>query len=272
MINAHKIDRTQTIFGFFYSWKNDLITEHLKTFSAHTRNELAMIKSLIKHGDNIIDIGAHIGTFSIPLARFNGGSGKVFSFEANPGNYALLNRNITENGLDGIIIPAHALVSMHSQKFSMALPADGNSGMYYYLPDSTMPVIEADVINIDSWHTNLVSEVDIKFIKIDVEGAEVLVLRSCQQLIQKYTPIMYIETSVSQLARFNSSIDDIDEILKPCGYHYFRNVGERNSNNDTYKIAKLENINSGGQFFDLLAIHKSDPRYPGSDVIGLEAC
>ena len=75
MSKPNHIENVKTIYGTFNSWKGDLITEQLKQYSAHTRNELAMIKSLIEHGDNILDIGAHIGTFSIPFSQFNGKSG-----------------------------------------------------------------------------------------------------------------------------------------------------------------------------------------------------
>jgi FkbM family methyltransferase len=262
MLNSKKVEKVQTIYGAFHCWENDLITKQLKQYSAHTRNELAMIKSLIQDGDNIIDIGAHIGTFSIPFAKFNGKKGRVFSFEANQDNYELLEKNISENSLEKVIIPDCALVSLGKREFGMVIPNSGNSGMYYFLPDSQHENDDVKVINIDNWHAQLENETEIKLMKVDVEGAEALVLRASEALIKKYKPMLYIEISQEQLERFNDSITDIDEILKMYGYHYFKNIGARNSDNDKFKIARLNNINKGGEFFDLLAIHPSDSRYP----------
>lgn len=262
MSESIDIEKTKTIYGTFFSLRNDLITEQLKAYSAHTRNELAMIRSLVGEGDNIIDIGAHIGTFSIPFAVFNQGKGKVFSFEANPDNYNLLIRNISENHLDKIIIPTHAVVSSEDMtRFDMSLPGGGNSGEYYFLPSTNRLIGEVDVINIDSWHKRM-GEMDIRLIKVDVEGAEESVLLTCQELIGKYKPILYIEICRSHLDRFNSSVGDIEEILGKHGYHYFRNIGPRNSANDNFRIARMNSINEGGPFFDVLAVHPSDDRYP----------
>jgi SAM-dependent methyltransferase len=58
----------KTIFGPIVSFENDLITAQLETFGAHTRNELAMLLRCVEPGDLILDIGAHVGTYTLQLA------------------------------------------------------------------------------------------------------------------------------------------------------------------------------------------------------------
>ncbi len=82
VISPMSIARIDTLYGVFHASEGDLIADQLKRYSAHTRNELSMIRDVIRDGDNIVDIGAHIGTFSIPFARFNTGQRKVDAFEA----------------------------------------------------------------------------------------------------------------------------------------------------------------------------------------------
>lgn len=265
MFKLDKTEKIATIYGHFYSRKGDLITNQLKQYSAHTRNELAMLKSLITDGDNIIDIGAHIGTFSIPLARFNKGRGKIFSFEADLDNYNLLKINICENYMDDVIMPLHAIVSDRKLRFTKLKPCDDNSGMHCFLPESSPSVTDTSdiaVINIDEWCEYNESETKIDLIKIDVEGAEMAALRSCEKIIKRYTPLIYIEISKEALDRFNCTVGEIEEILTSSGYHFFRNTGPRNSDNDLFKIARLNTIADGGDFFDLLAVHPSSDRYP----------
>jgi len=133
------------------------------------------------------------------------------------------------------------------------------------VPDSNQSEInksDINVINIDDWYEHSESETRIDIIKIDVEGAEMAVLRSCELIIKRYNPLLYIEISREALERFNCTINDIERGLKSFGYHFFKNVGPRNSDNDIFKIKRLNKVEEGGNFFDLLAIHPSSHRYP----------
>ena len=91
-------------------------------------------------------------------------------------------------------------------------------------------------------------------IKIDVEGMELEILRSLFPLLKRQCPVLYIEISEEQLGRFGAKIDDIDSLLSELEYSFYRNIGERNSSNDSYELQRLNRVRDGGQFFDLLAI------------------
>lgn len=261
--------KTETLYGTFHSWPQDLITEQLQKYSAHTRNELAMVKSFVRPGDTIVDIGGHIGTFSIPFARFTAPGGRVFSFEANPGNFSLLKKNIECNQLQDVITATHAVVSESRQTFRMALPTNGNSGTYYFLPNTAEGGIEIPSVNVDEWFKENAASAPVQLLKIDVEGAEVSVLRACHDLINRCKPIIYIEINEEALQRFRHGAADIEELLAPHGYHFFRNIGLRNSDNDSFRIARLRSVPDGGDFFDLLAIPAGSDRYPKAYVEGL---
>jgi hypothetical protein len=57
----------QSIFGPMTAFAGDFATRQIEQFGAHTRNEVALLRSFVKAGDLIYDVGAHIGTFAIPL-------------------------------------------------------------------------------------------------------------------------------------------------------------------------------------------------------------
>lgn len=256
--NSLQIEKHETIYGTFYCWAGDLITTQLTKYSAHTRNELAMVRSFIQNGDNILDIGAHIGTFSIPFSLFNGGKGRIFAFEANSDNYELLKKNILENGAENIVFPVKAVVSHEQADFSMKLPENGNSGMYYFSPVAHATDGRNSLsIRMDDWYSENIAGMPVDFIKIDVEGAELSVLRSCENIIRTYHPALYIEINAAALQRFGASCDEIDSLLKQSGYHFFRNTGERNSTNDNFTVAPLDALGQGGEFFDVIALHPS---------------
>ncbi len=258
------------MYGTFHGWKDDLITAQLKTFSAHTRNEIAMVGAFLAPGDCVIDVGAHIGTYAIPFARFTAPGGIVFAFEANPANYALLARNIESNRLGQSVVTTHAVVSDVESGFEMHLQPGANSGMYYFTP-TVASGRELACVHIDSWLDNLPDPARIALVKIDVEGAEMAVLRSCLGTIRRDLPVLYIEVSAPGLERFRSSASDIEELLRELGYEFFRNVGERNSANDQFTIARMESLSEGGPFFDLLAVHPGSRAYNSPALTGAQA-
>lgn len=262
MPNAAPLEKVETIYGTFYSWEGEMITNQLKQYSAHTRNEIAMIKSFIRDGDNIIDIGAHIGTFSIPFARFNEGHGKIFSFEASPENVALLKKNIAANGLDEVVLPVQGVVAQERQHFIKMTPPKARSSVYYYVADPDASETGLASINIDDWHDHHARETPIHFIKIDVEGAEVSALQSCRRLIEKYKPVLYVEVNRKTLPRLGSSPEEIDALLKAWGYHYFRNIGERNSDHDRFTMVRQPVLKAEERVYDIIAVPPSSSRYP----------
>lgn len=249
----------QTMYGSFEGWKDDLITSQLKRFSAHTRNELAMLREFIRPGDCLLDVGAHIGTFAVPFARFVGEAGRVIAFEANPGNFSLLRGNVARNGFGGRVETHHGVVTCRREPCAMHLKQGANSGMYFFTPADPGETGH-DVLHLDEWLDRRADIGRIDLIKIDVEGAEMDVLRSCARHMAAHRPALYIEINVKGLTAFGGSAAEIDQHLRLHGYRLFRNIGERNSAHDGFRIVECPSLEEAGVFFDVLAVHASDER------------
>ena len=56
----------------FWTRQVDFVNQQLREYGGHQRSELGMIRALSREGDVILDVGAHIGTFSVPLAQHVG--------------------------------------------------------------------------------------------------------------------------------------------------------------------------------------------------------
>lgn len=267
MINSNEIETVSTMYGTFNALKGDLITEQLKQYSAHTRNEVAMLASTLSAGETVIDVGAHIGTFSIPMASMVGPSGKVYAFEASLQNYELLKRNIKVNQLSNTVTAYQAVVASASSSFYKEItPNDSNSGMCYFIEDESGNI---RAINLDTWISeNGIQKVDL--VKIDVEGAEVQVLESCRNLLESQRPNLYIEVSQNQLKRFARSKRILEAILLQNGYHFFTNVGDRNSSNDSFKIVRLESLAEIDNLFDVLCIHPNNSAYQKINALAIQ--
>ena len=145
-------------------------------------------------GDTIIDVGAHIGRYTILGAKAAGSAGKVVAIEASPSNYYLLNRNVNLNGLKNVSTINCAAFSSDNARIKLYEP-DVNASIY-----NTMMSARADVHNakyvevIGETLDTIVSKQglpqgDINWIKIDVEGAELEVLKGAKGILSKATNV-----------------------------------------------------------------------------------
>ena len=258
---------SQTIIGPMACFPNDLITDQLLQYGAHTRNDLAMLLSFVDAGDLVYDVGAHIGTFTISLAAAAGPAGSVIAIEAHPASYSKLRQNLGARGLlrdTGPIQAIHALVGEAGGRFA-AHSVAGNSGATYFMPAQdtagTPPMR-----GLDDLHAAFGAGRPVAILKIDVEGMELAVLRTAQTLLSRDRPILYIEISVDQLARHGTTVTDIERLLRLHDYRFFRNTGDRNSLHDGFALRPLATLADGGAFFDLLAIPAGHPRLPRTTV------
>jgi len=243
-------ERIETPYGVFNALADDLITGQLLAFGGHTRNELAMVLDHVAEGDVFVDLGAHIGTFAVPIAQKLGSRGKLLAIEGAPETFRLLERNIGANGLAHRVQTRCVIVGEGDQQKLRRIEVGGNSGAGYYLPDpaGAVAAISARALLCTQGFARF------DFLKIDVEGMEWAVLQDLAPLIQTRRPKLYIEVVASQIARFGATVGAIDAFLRAFGYRFYRNVGERNSSNDHYIKAELSGLEDGGEFFDLLAL------------------
>jgi hypothetical protein len=83
---------------------------------------------------------------------------------------------------------------------------------------------------------------------------ELAVLRSGAALIDVHRPLLYVEVFTDQLARYGTTVADLDPFLTARRYVFFRNGGPRNSTSDDFAISYLPRLADGGPFFDCLAV------------------
>jgi hypothetical protein len=94
----------------------------------------------------------------------------------------------------------------------------------------------------------------VAVIKIDVEGMELAVLRSAERTIGRDRPVLYVEISIAQMARYRITLPEVAAFLTPYDYRCFRNIGDRNSTHDAFELVELGDLHEGGEFYDLLAV------------------
>jgi FkbM family methyltransferase len=239
------------------AFEDDHATRQILAFGAHTRNEVALLTSFVDPGDLIYDVGAHIGTFAIPLAKAAGPAGRLIAIEADPDNFSLLRRNLHRQGFGNRALPVYGIAG-GQDVLHRAQRTTGHTSATWFTPDPAGEAVTS--IQLDNLHLSLGDPRPAAIIKIDVEGMELAVLRSAQQMLARDRPILYIEIALEQMARYGVACGDIEAVLRPLRYRFFRNVGDRNSSHDGFQLAELSELVEGGAFYDVLAIPAASPR------------
>ena len=188
------------------------------------QSELAFVRHLVKPGDHVLDLGAHVGFFTIHLAALVGPAGTVTAFEPFEENAELLERSIRENGFGDRVRLERAAVSHSSGRVPLTFATETlNSGGAFVVTDGRAvaghAVRHVRGVALD----DLALPRPIGFIKMDVEGAEPLVLEGAARLIAADRPVILSELHADQLARVSGRTTDafLSEVRK-LEYRAFR--------------------------------------------------
>ncbi|MDQ6665785.1 MAG: FkbM family methyltransferase [Acidobacteriota bacterium] len=178
----------------------------------------------LSEGSVFLDVGAHIGYFSMKASPRAGKTGKVLAFEPNPETLKLLRDNVRVNNAANVVVLPVACTSRESQLTFWA-SASFNTGM------SSLSRENADITykepprpyqvrgrRID----DIIREMNLErvdAIKIDVEGAEVEVLRGTRETLRRFHPKLVVEVDARQLAAFKTTPEELAFTIKGAGYN-----------------------------------------------------
>ncbi len=189
----------------------------------YEKAETEFISDIIKKDDVCVDIGANFGYYTLLMAS-KAIEGKVYSFEPVPLYFHLLSCNAIINNFNNVILNKWAVSNINGEA-EFFIPSDG---AYASLKDTKrkpqLKKIKVPLVTLDKYiEDNHVNRVD--FIKIDVEGAEKLVLEGASKLLgdnKKRPRLMMIELSACNLKAFDTNIRDILVYMKEkFGYESF---------------------------------------------------
>ena len=161
-----------------------------------------------KEGDTVIDIGAHIGRYTITSSKQVGNTGKVLAIEADPDNFQLLKRNIALNNLKNVLPLNYAVFSTRTRMklYEQSASAKYNSLMLARAA-KTKNYVEVNADTLDSiLKLNEVNQVN--WIKIDVEGAEFEVLKGSTKTLSTDNVSLFIEIhNIDDPSHYHNIID-----------------------------------------------------------------
>jgi FkbM family methyltransferase len=180
-----------------------------------------LLGRLVRPGENVCDIGANAGFYSLALSRIVGQGGNVFAFEPLPQNLRKLRRHLDLNKIDNVIVSPSAL----SDRIGSVAFEIGDSDFTGRISSNARGSLEVPMTTLDQF---LVEQAlaDPAFLKIDVEGAEAKVLLGARELIARSHPTMLIAIHGAEAAHACFSI------LTGAGYDVASLRGRKIDNGD----------------------------------------
>lgn len=208
--------------------------------------ETAFVLDRLSPGDTFVDIGANVGWFTIRGAERVGAKGRVHSFEPRTQTHGLLARSIKDNGFE-------KRCSLHK----VALAAEVAPSRLVWMPETENPggsrLVRDDAEVVDDMAGEDIQMVTLDSIdiqgkvpvmKLDVEGAEAMVLRGAKQFFQTHRPVILTEV-FGQALRHVSKVD-LDEFVAIVG-------------DLDYSVCMLDADGPGSEVTDLAALETPGP-------------
>lgn len=172
LLQGHKV---------YVDMRDNVITQHLLNDGVWEKYETELFKILVKKGMVVVDIGANIGWYTLIAAKLVGKKGKVYAFEPDPDNCALLKKNVQINGYKNVIIEQKAILNRWGT-IRLFLSSSNLGDHRTYDSHDGRKWITVKGITLDEYFRNKPDRIDI--IKLDIQGAEMEALLGMDRIIK----------------------------------------------------------------------------------------
>jgi FkbM family methyltransferase len=200
------------------------------------------LREFVPSGSLVIDVGANVGFFSLRFAEWVGDTGKVISIEPEQRNYAGLVSSLERAGLLARVQALRAVAAAEPGTALLEInplhPADHKLSRDNVGVPVTAVTLDGLVSDRDRLRPALV--------KIDVQGAEMLVLQGMTGILETARPVLFVELYERGLNMFGASVSAVLNLLAGYGYepHWLeRNGPQKASPSDVHaRIARTDYV------------------------------
>lgn len=177
----------------------------------------------LKLGGSFLDVGAHVGYYTLIGARALSDRGRVHALEPVPRSFALLKKNVESNQLENVVLNTAACwstpgeVTLHE---ASAINSGKSSVIVRNANSSPGPAVAQHTVRavtVDQYVAGLEGEA-ISVIKVDVKGCEADVLEGAWKMLDAHQPVGFLEVMPHLLEARNSSASDLVAMLRTRGY------------------------------------------------------
>lgn len=190
--------------------------------SFESKKRILFEKSVVK-GSVVYDVGANVGFYTLLASFLVGDSGKVYAFEPVPENILYLNKHIKLNNASNVVV-IEAAVSDQSGELNFKENVDSTQGSLS--PEGSLVVKSVKLDDLAEKGSISIPQ----YIKIDVEGGEMLVLKGAKNILKRFHPTIFLAT------HGNDIHEECLNFLKLLGYK-IEGIGNQDINKTDEIIA-----------------------------------
>lgn len=183
------------------------------------RAEQSFLRSAIRPGTVVFDVGANIGVYTLMFARLTGPTGKVYAFEPSPRAFERLQHTVSKNNLQQVIVERFAL---GREEAHLPLNVTGDLGFSSFgVPVEGAAISEqhsVSVTTLDAYCSERGIEA-IDLLKMDVEGYELHVLGGAIEMVERRSiREMVIEYNLQAQMNNGFGIPDLVDSIRAHGF------------------------------------------------------
>ena len=213
--DAPKRTARNKLFGYESEWDLSKWADRQAFFLRRWYDLPTQLLTLAVRADTIVDIGANRGDFALSAAAMDPGA-RIIAFEPNPNIAAVLRQDLQRNSIRNVEVRECAL-SDQEDTLTLCVPFlnSGSASFGGFVGDGyevKVPVRIGD---------DELAGVDPGLIKIDVEGFELRALKGLRKTIERAQPIIETELMEDNLARCQTSSEEVTEFMRSLGYQGF---------------------------------------------------
>ena len=229
------------------------VVPHLLVEGIYEKLETELIKNSLKPGMVFVDIGANLGYYTLIASKLVGEQGKVYAIEPDDKNFQLLSKNVSLNNLKNVQLIKKAL---SEQPGEQKLYKDKENYGRHSLAGSNVPVLDTVFTVETDTLDNVLNGVAPSVMKMDVQGAEGLVMKGASKTLKKSPQRMTVEFWPTGLKNMGTDPMELLNIFSNEGFCYYF-INHRNGKLE--KVEKEEIIplcekGKYGDYVDLLVV------------------
>ena len=189
--------------------------------NSYERDVTSLFLSLVKPGMTVIDLGAHIGYYSLLASSLAGPAGTVYAFEPDPRYYSVLTQNLEANGCVNVRTVAEAVSRECGETFMWSEAGAGGSNLFARTGAFPNTRIRVRVTTLDDFLARA-GWPAVDLIKMDIEGAEAAALEGMTELSRRNTSLrLIVEVLPRGLAAAGTSVGGLFAQLERLGFTRF---------------------------------------------------
>ncbi len=182
---------------------------------------IAWLSRALAPDSTFVDVGSHVGYFLLTAAGV-ARKGRLVGFEPQKALLDQCRRTLDLNGIRNVELFNLALSDTNgTAEFHLSHVSNTGMSGLRRPPGEPGEVIPVETATFDSLGLAIPSDKPV-FVKIDVEGAELRVLKGMSAFIREMKPVILIELIPELLAAYDTKVSDIHAWLSDMGYHAFR--------------------------------------------------